>query len=72
MTVEIKNNGITDITVIYAADNKDLFCTYNQMNFGKEVWLGLVWYDKDNNLLEQPYMLTVDDFVEVDEIVEDE
>lgn len=71
MTTEVKNNGITDITVIYAADNKDLFCTYNNMNFGKEVWLGYVHYDKHNNQLENPYLLTPDDFTEIDEVVEE-
>lgn len=69
MTIETRNNGIADITVITADEGKDIYCNYLETNYGKEVWLGFVYYDKDNNELEVPYMLKVEDFTEIDEEV---
>lgn len=72
MKIEQKYNGITNVTVITADEGKDLFCKFHQHNEGKEVWLGFVYYDKDSNLLEEPYLLTPDDFEEIDEEVNEE
>lgn len=67
MTIEIINNGITDVTVVKADEGKDLWCNYLNCNYGKSVGLGFIYYDADNNELDVPYMLTVDDFCEVNE-----
>lgn len=72
MYVEKRNNGIADVTVLVADEGKDLYCKFHEENEGKEIWLGYVYYDKDSNLLEEPYMLTPDDFIEIDEEVEPE
>lgn len=70
MRIETINNGITDCTVLFADEGKELFCIFNETNCGNEVWLGYVYYDKDSNELAQPYMLTANDFTEVDIITE--
>lgn len=72
MKIQIRNNGIADVTVITADQGKDLFCKFHQERAGKEIWLGYIYYDKDSNLLEEPYLLTPDDFEEIDEEVEPE
>lgn len=68
MRIETRNNGITDVTVITADRGKSLFCKFTEEIEDGEVWLGYVYYDKDSNLLEEPYLLTPDDFIEIDEI----
>lgn len=50
------------------ADNgKVLYCTFLRNNYGKEISLGYVYYDKDNYKLEEPYLLKEEDFEEIDE-----
>lgn len=50
------------------ADNgKVLYCTFLQNNYGEEISLGYVYYDKDNYKLEEPYLLKEKDFEEIDE-----
>lgn len=70
MRIETISNGITDCTVLFSDEGKELFCNFNETNCGTEVWLGYVYYGKDGNELAQPYMLTANDFTEVDEITE--
>lgn len=50
---------------IIAEKNKVLHCTWDNQLYGKEVWLGKVYY-KDNIKLDTPYDLSVDDFKEID------
>lgn len=64
----MKVNKHQEGAVLYAEEGKDLFCTFNEMNYGSEVWLGYVYYDKDGNELEKPYLLTEKDFVEIDHV----
>lgn len=72
MKIQTRNNGVADVTVITADEGKDLYCKFHQDNEGKEVWLGYVYYDKDSKLLPEPYLLTPDDFIEIDEVKEPE
>lgn len=61
----MKVNKHQEGIVLYAEKGFDLFCMFNEMNYGNEVWLGYVYYDKDGNILEEPYMLTEQDFTEI-------
>lgn len=49
-----------------ADKGKALYCTFNEINYGSEIALGYLYYDKDGNLLPEPYLLTEADFIEID------
>lgn len=49
---------------LIADKGKDLFCTFNEINYGNEVTLGLVFFDKENKKLKIPYLLKKEDFEE--------
>lgn len=49
-----------------ADEGKDLYCNFNERNYGTDVYLGYVYYDKDMNKLNEPYLLTINDFIEID------
>lgn len=71
MEITTKNNGITDVTVVIADEGKVLQLKGTEENWGKEVWLGFIHY-KNGQLLEEPYMLTPEDFDEIEEPEEEE
>ena len=50
---------------ITADKGKVLYCTFLEANYGREVNLGYVYYDKDRVKLEEPYLLTENDFEEI-------
>lgn len=61
--MELKDNKII------ASKNTTLFCTINDINYGKEVDTGLIFYDKNGIKLEKPHRLALSDFIEIpDEI----
>lgn len=43
-----------------------LFCTWDNKNYGEEVWLGYVYF-KNGVKMESPYLLTENDFIEKDD-----
>lgn len=44
MTIETRNNGIKDITVLVAEEGKTLRRISDGQEFGSEVWLGFTYY----------------------------
>jgi len=58
-----------DVVVITSEDGMDLYNNFLECNAGKECWLGYVYYDKDSNLLNPPYLLEPKDFTEIPEEV---
>jgi len=68
MTTRIENG----VTVVSADEGKDLYNNFLDCNAGKECWLGYIYYDQNSNLLDPPYLLTVNDFSEIDEEVRPE
>ena len=66
MIVEIRNNGITDVTVLIADEGKVFRRIGTDEIFGKELWLGYSYYI--NGVLQNPPHLDVQaDFEEIDE-----
>ena len=66
MTVEIRNNGITDITVLIADEGKVFRRIGTNEIFGSEIWLGYSYYI--NGVRQNPPHLDVQaDFEEIDE-----
>lgn len=63
MKIRIEN----DVTVISSEEGMDLYNNFLECNAGKECWLGYIYYDKDSNLLDPPYLLTPNDFTEIEE-----
>lgn len=57
----MKQEGIK----LIADKGKVLYCTFLESNYGREVSLGYVYYDKDGVLLEKPYLLEAKDFEEI-------
>lgn len=57
----MKQEGIK----LIADKGKVLYCTFLESNYGREVSLGYVYYDKDGVLLEEPYLLEAKDFEEI-------
>lgn len=57
----MKQEGIK----LIADKGKVLWCTFLEFNYGRDVSLGYVYYDKDNVLLEEPYLLEAKDFEEI-------
>lgn len=53
---------------LYADEGKDLLCNFNGINYGESLSLGYVYYDADGNLLDEPHLLTADDFTEIDHV----
>lgn len=51
---------------LIADNNKQLYCLFNERNYGSDVYLGYVYYDKNRNKLPKPYLLTIADFIEID------
>lgn len=51
---------------LIADENKQLYCLFNEHNYGSDVYLGYVYYDKNMNKLSEPYLLTINDFIEID------
>jgi len=51
---------------IKAEIGKSLYCTWSESDFGHDVWLGYIYY-KNGIKLEIPYLLTENDFVEVED-----
>lgn len=49
-----------------ADEGKCLYCNFNERNYGSDVYLGYVYYDKNRNKLPKPYLLTIADFIEID------
>lgn len=49
-----------------ADEGKYLYCNFNERNYGTDVYLGYVYYDKNMNKLTEPYLLTINDFTEID------
>lgn len=72
MIVETRNNGLTDVTVLLADEGMSLYCNFLEEDFGSEVWLGYVHYGKDGEILKEPYLLTPNDFSEIEIVVEEE
>ena len=64
-TCTIRVEERSGITYIVAGYGKDLYCTFNEMNYGMTATLGYVWFDKDGHELPKPHLLTIDDFMEV-------
>lgn len=59
----MKQEGIK----LIADKGKVLYCTFLESNFGKEISLGNIYYDKNGILLKEPYLLEMKDFKEIDE-----
>ena len=57
---------IIDGIHLTADEGKSLFCNFNKINYGTDVWLGKVYYDSEGAPLPQPHLLTVEDFTEID------
>lgn len=58
--------------VLTAEDGKELYCKILERNYGDEVWLGYVYYNKDGERFPEPYLLREEDFIEIDkEVVDD-
>lgn len=52
-------------SVLSAGKGKHLFCTLLEKDYGVSVSLGYIFYDKDGELLEEPYLLGEKDFEEI-------
>lgn len=66
MTIETKNNGITDVTVLVADEGKVLVRTgYEDDIIGTEIWLGYSYYIGGVKL-DQPHLDVPGDFTEID------
>lgn len=71
MTIETRNNGIRDITVIKADEGKVFRRKGTEDIFGDEVWLGYSYYI--NGVKQDPPHLDVpEDFEEIDAPIEEE
>lgn len=57
----MKQEGIK----LIADKGKVLYCTFLESNYGREVGLGYIYYDKDGKRLEEPYLLELKDFKEI-------
>lgn len=57
----MKQEGIK----LIADKGKVLYCTFLESNYGREVSLGYVYYDKDGVLLKEPYLLEAKDFEDI-------
>ena len=57
----MKQEGIK----LIADKGKVLYCIFLESNYGREVSLGYVYYDKEGVLLEEPYLLEAKDFEEI-------
>lgn len=51
---------------LIADNNKQLYCLFNERNYGSDVYLGYTYYDKNRNKLPKPYLLAITDFIEID------
>lgn len=59
---------INGVTYVMSGYGKNLYCTFNEMNYGMTATLGYVWYDKDGHELPEPHMLTIEEFIEIDHV----
>lgn len=57
----MKQEGIK----LIADKGKVLWCTFLEANYGREISLGYVYYDKDGQKLLEPYLLEAKDFEEI-------
>ena len=64
--MEILNNNI-----LKASENCTLVCKLNNKNYGKEAYLGLLFYDQNGNKLKTPYNLLPSDFYELHDPIPD-
>lgn len=69
MRTEIKNNGITDVTVLIADEGKTLRRIATGEIYGDQLWLGYTYYINGVKL-NPPHLDVPEDFEEV--IIEDE
>lgn len=65
MKIEIRNNGITDVTVLVADDDKLIKRKGNDPMLWEELWLGKSYYI-NGELLETPHDDIPEDFEEVE------
>lgn len=65
MKKEIRNNGIKDILVLVADENKHFILKGTDEDWGNEVWTGYIYY-KNGELLPEPHIITEEDFDEVE------
>lgn len=65
MTIEQRNNGITDVTVLIADEGKVLRRIASEEIIGPEIWLGYTYYI-GGILQDPPHLDTQSDFDEVD------
>lgn len=66
MRTELRNNGITDITVVIANEEKVLRRIGTDEIFGKEIYLGYSYYIGGVKQ-EPPHLDVPEDFEEIDE-----
>lgn len=66
MRTELRNNGITDITVVIANEGKVLRRIGTDEIFGKEIYLGYSYYICGVKQ-EPPHLDVPEDFEEIDE-----
>ena len=66
MRTELRNNGITDITVVIANEGKVLRRIGTDEIFGKEIYLGYSYYIGGVKQ-EPPHLDVPEDFEEIDE-----
>ena len=65
MTIEQRNNGITDVTVLIADEGKVLRRIASDEIIGPEIWLGYTYYI-GGVLQNPPHLDTQSDFDEID------
>ena len=71
MKTEIRNNGITDVTVLIAEDGKIFRRIGTEDTFGNEIYLGYSYYI--NGVRQNPpHMDIPEEFEEIDEPVVEE
>ena len=66
MRTELRNNGITDITVVIANEGKVLRRIGTDEIFGNEIYLGYSYYIEGVKQ-EPPHLDVPEDFEEIDE-----
>lgn len=71
MKTEVRNNGITDYTVLIADEGKWLRRIATAEVMGEEIALGNSYYI-GGKLQDEPHQDVVSDFEEIDTIVEEE
>jgi len=69
MRTEIRNNGLTDITVIIADEGKVFRRVESGEIYGEEIYLGYSYYIGGVKL-DTPHLDAPNDFEEIDESIE--